>query len=132
MAMRSKRQTARSARQLYRFCIVGGKLDEGRVRSVVDVAVKSNRRGVTAMLTKFQRLIRLDHERHTALVESSAPLSDDARAAITEGVANRHGAGIQTTFAENVALIGGMRIRVGSDVYDGSVRARLEAIESGM
>jgi F-type H+-transporting ATPase subunit delta len=132
MAMRSKRQTARSARHLYRLCVVGGTLDEGRVRSVVDAAVKSNRRGVTAMLKKFQRLIRLDRERHSALVESSAPLSDDARAAVAEGVASRHGAGIQTTFAENAALIGGMRIRVGSDVYDGSVRARLDAIESGL
>ena len=132
MAMRSKRQTTRSARQLFRLCVVDGTLDDARVRRVVEAAVKANPRGVTAMLKKFQRLIRLDRERHTALVESSAPLTDDARAAIAAGVTSRHGAGIETSFAENPALIGGMRIRVGSDVYDGSVRARLDAIESGM
>lgn len=132
MAMRSKRQTTRSARQLYRFCVVGGTLDDERVRRVVEAAVRSNRRGVTAMLKKFQRLIRLDRDRHSALVESSVPLTDDARAAIAAGVESRHGTGIETTFAENPALIGGMRIHVGSDVYDSSVRARLDAIESGL
>ena len=32
-------------------------------------------------------------------------------------------------FAQNPALIGGMRIKVGSDVYDGSVQARLAALQ---
>jgi F-type H+-transporting ATPase subunit delta len=40
-----------------------------------------------------------------------------------------YGQGLNTTFAENPELIAGMRIRVGSDVYDGSVRSRLEALE---
>jgi F-type H+-transporting ATPase subunit delta len=36
---------------------------------------------------------------------------------------------VSTSFAENPALIGGMRVKIGSDVYDGSVRAALEALE---
>ena len=40
-----------------------------------------------------------------------------------------YGPGISTSFAETSALIGGMRIRVGSDVYDGSVKAGLVALE---
>ena len=39
-----------------------------------------------------------------------------------------HGPALQTSFVENPALLGGLRIKVGSDVYDGSVRARLQAI----
>jgi F-type H+-transporting ATPase subunit delta len=41
-----------------------------------------------------------------------------------------YGAGVEATFTENPALIGGMRIKVGSDVYDDSVRARLAALEA--
>ena len=33
------------------------------------------------------------------------------------------------SFVENPSLIGGMRVRVGSDVYDGSVKAGLVALE---
>jgi F-type H+-transporting ATPase subunit delta len=130
--MKSKRKIATSARRLARFCVVNGQLDEARVRRVVAAAVASNRRGTTAMLTRFYRLIRLDRERHSAIVESATPLSEQARADIVAGVAARHGAGIATTFADNPALIGGMRVKVGSDVYDGSVRGRLAAIESAL
>ncbi|HUL74511.1 MAG TPA: F0F1 ATP synthase subunit delta [Vicinamibacterales bacterium] len=130
--MASKRRTMRSARQLFRFCLVHGALDEGRVRTVVQRAIASKRRGVTAMLTEFQRLVRLDRERHTATVESAAPLSESIRAEVVAGVARTHGQGIETSFVDNPALIGGMRIQVGSDVYDGSVRAKLDAIASGL
>jgi F-type H+-transporting ATPase subunit delta len=130
--MKGKRRIVRSAGRLARFCIVDRQLDESRVRKVVAAAVASKRRGTTALLTQFYRLIRLDRERHTAVVESATPLSDQARADIAAGVTARHGAGIVTSFADKPDLIGGMRVRVGSDVYDGSVRGRLAAIESAL
>ena len=41
-----------------------------------------------------------------------------------------YGPELNTSFADNPALIGGMRISVGSDVYDGSVKAGLAALEN--
>jgi F-type H+-transporting ATPase subunit delta len=79
---------------------------------------------------QFQRLVRLDRARHSAQVESAVPLPDATRAEVIAGVTKTHGTGIETFFTENPALIGGMRIRVGSDVYDGSVRGKLDAIAS--
>ena len=40
-----------------------------------------------------------------------------------------YGLGITTVFSIKPALIGGMRIQVGSDVYDGSVRRSLEQLK---
>ena len=130
--MRGKRRTRRSARQLFRLCFVQGRLDEGRVRTVVERVIAAKRRGTTAVLSQFQRLVRLDRERHRASVESAVPLADRIRADVVANIATMHGDGIETSFVENPALIGGMRIKVGSAVYDGSVRARLDAIESGL
>ena len=45
-------------------------------------------------------------------------------------LARRYGPAIETTFRENPALIAGLRVKVGSDVYDGSVRARLDTLEA--
>ena len=81
------------------------------------------------MLTEFQRLVRLDRDRHSARVESAARLADDLRAAVEASVVQLYGHDIEVTFADDPALIGGMRLAVGSDVYDGSVRARLQEIE---
>jgi F-type H+-transporting ATPase subunit delta len=80
------------------------------------------------VLSGFLRLVRLDRDRHTAHVESAAPLPDSAREQIRSGLAHTYGAALETSFAENPSLIGGVRVQVGSDVYDGTIRARLAAL----
>jgi F-type H+-transporting ATPase subunit delta len=130
--MATNKRVRRTARQFYRICVVNGSLDEHRVRQVVERAIRSKRRGVLAMLHEFQRLVRLDRERHSAHVQSAAPLPEELRAEVVAGVGRIYGPGIETSFAENPALLGGVRLQVGSDVYDGSVRAKLDAIEAGL
>jgi F-type H+-transporting ATPase subunit delta len=126
--MRTTRRHARTARQLYRLCLVDGLLDEARARLVVEHIVGARRRGTIGILSHFQRLVRMDLDRHTAHVESAVALPDDLRAAVAAGVTQAFGAGVTADFTQNAALIGGMRLRVGSQVYDGSVRGRLAAI----
>lgn len=130
--MATTRRVRRTARQFYRFCVVNGSLDEGRVRQVVERVIRSKRRGVLGMLKQFQRLVRLDRDRNSARVESAAPLPEALRAEVAADVTRMYGSGIETSFAENPALIGGVRVKVGSDVYDGSVRARLDRIVAGL
>jgi F-type H+-transporting ATPase subunit delta len=91
--------------------------------------IESKRRAALALLSHFRRLVKLEYARHTAEVESAMPLPSDLRASIQAGLARVYGPGISSSFAHNPGLIGGMRIKVGSDVYDGSVRARLAALE---
>jgi F-type H+-transporting ATPase subunit delta len=126
--MKSNRKIARSARRLFRLCLVNGVLDEARTREVARRIALSGRRGSRAILSNFLRLVRLDLARRVAMVESAAPLPDDVRESVAAGLARTYGAGVTATFAVNPALVGGMRIKVGSDVYDGSVRARLAAL----
>jgi F-type H+-transporting ATPase subunit delta len=127
--MRTTRRARREARRLYRACVVDGLLDEGRARQVVERVAGARRRGSLAFLSHFQRLVQLDRARHQAVVESATPLPSDLRASVETGVARAYGPGVSTSFADNPALIGGMRVKVGSDVYDGSVRGALLALE---
>ena len=126
--MKTARQAQREARQLFRVCLAGGSLDEGRARLVVQRLVDANRPGTLPVLSRFQRLVRLDRARHHAEVTSALPLPPDLRAEIEAGVARRYGSGIVTAFAEDPALLGGVRVTVGSDVYDGTVKAGLAAL----
>jgi F-type H+-transporting ATPase subunit delta len=128
--MKTNRRVARTARQLYRLCMVDGRLDADRVRTVASRVANSKRRGGVGILVAFQRLVRLERDRHSAVIESAVALPDEIRAGVRDGLTRLYGAGLETTFGENPELIGGMRIKVGSDVYDGSVRARLAALEA--
>jgi len=127
--MKTTRQIKREAKRLFRLCLVNGFLDKGRTRQVVQRIIDDKRRGGLTLLSHFQRLVKLDLARHTAQVESAMPLPEDLRASVQAGLARTYGPGISASFADNPGLIGGMRIKVGSDVYDGSVRARLAALE---
>lgn len=127
--MRTKTQIRREAKQLYRLCLVDGMLDEDRTRQVVQRIVQSRRRGYLALLARFQRLVKLDFARHTADVQSAVPLAADVRASVEAGLSSAYGPGVSIVFAHNPALIGGIRIKVDSDVYDGSVRSGLAALE---
>jgi F-type H+-transporting ATPase subunit delta len=73
--------------------------------------------------------VTLDRDRHQAVVESAMPLPPDLRTSVEARVARMYGPGVSTSFADNPALIGGMRVKIGSDVYDGSVRSALLALE---
>ena len=88
----------------------------------------SRRRGTLPILSGFQRLVRLERDRHTAVVETATPLETSVRETVQTGLARVYGGGLETSFGENPSLIGGLRIKVGSDVYDGTVRARLAAL----
>lgn len=127
--MKTTKQARREAKQLFRLCLVNGLLDERRVRQVVQRVIEAKRRGYLVLLSHFHRLVKLDHDRHTAEVESAAPLSADLRASVQAGLESVYGPGIDILFAHRPALIGGMRVKVGSDVYDGSVQSGLAALE---
>ena len=127
--MKTRKQIKREARHLFRLCFVNGSLDGSRVQQVLQRILESKRRGFLTLAGQFQRLVRLDQLQHSAEVQSATTLPPDQRANVEASLVRVYGPRLVTSFAESPALIGGMRIRVGSDVYDGSVKAGLTALE---
>lgn len=130
--MKISKQARRDAKALFNSSKVGGVLDENRVRQIVNTVIAQKPRGYVGILSHFQRLVKLDIERRTARVESATPLSEALASGVKANLAQRYGQGLNVSFAINPALIGGLRVKVGSDVYDGSVKARLDALAEGM
>ena len=126
--MKISKQARRDAKQLFRACTVSGLLDEARARQSVQAVIAGKPRGYVAILSHFERLVRIDLERRTARVESATPLTGAMEGALRSGLARRYGTGLNLSFTQNPALIGGLRIQVGSDVFDGSIQARLSAL----
>jgi len=127
--MKTIKRVRREAKHLFRLCQSNGSLDERRVRQVMQAVLGSRRRGYLALAGQFERLVRLEQLRHTVRVESATPLSPELQANVEASLVRMYGSGMSTSFAESPTLIGGMRISVGSDVYDGSVKAGLAELE---
>jgi len=123
--MKISKRARRDAKQLFRSCVLSGLLDDDRVRQTVQQIIAQKPRGYLAILTHFQRLVKLDVARRTARIESAIQLPEDLRVGVQANLARRYGPGLTVSFAQNQDLIGGLRVQVGSDVYDGSIRARL-------
>jgi F-type H+-transporting ATPase subunit delta len=126
--MKISKQARREAKELFRSCLVNGLLDDSRGRQAVQKVIAAKPRGYLAILSHFQRLVKLDLARRNARIESAAPLSPDLQTSVQSSLGRVYGPGLNIAFVQNPSLIGGMRIKVGSDVYDGSIQARLAAL----
>jgi F-type H+-transporting ATPase subunit delta len=127
--MKISKLAQREARQLFRCCRANGLLDEKRVREAVTLLLKQKPRGYVEILSRLLRLVKLDLEQHQASVESAFRLPSDLQADVANQIQKVYGSGLHITFSQNPELIGGLRIQVGSDLYDGSVRTRLDKLE---
>ncbi len=127
--MKISKQARREAKDLFRAAQVNGVLDDGKARQVVDEVLAAKPRSYVAILSHFQRLVKLDIDRRNARIESFVALDETQQNNVKATLTKRYGAGLSFTFAQNPALIGGMRIRIGSDVYDGSIQTRLAQLE---
>ncbi|HEX3720129.1 MAG TPA: F0F1 ATP synthase subunit delta [Verrucomicrobiae bacterium] len=128
--MKISKQARRDGRELFRSCMANGGLDESRVRRAVRSVAQQKPRGYVAILSHFQRLVRLELLRRTAKVESATALPPQTQAQIQSDLSHRYGAGLTFTFSQNPGLIGGIRVQVGGDVYDGTVLGRLNELKT--
>jgi F-type H+-transporting ATPase subunit delta len=128
--MKISKQSRRDGKALFNVCRVNGVLDEGKVRQVLIEVVARKPRGYVATLNQFHRLVKLDIARRAAVVESATQLAPAIQESVRRQLAARHGAGLDLSFKVNPAVIGGLKVRVGSDIYDGTVAGRLAALES--
>jgi len=130
--MKISKEARRTSRQLFRACMVDGKLDESRVRTVVSGVASSKPRGYIGMLDAFSRLVANEVSRQRALVESASALSPATQTELQASLSKKYGRQLTLDFSVNPELLGGIRVKVGSDVWDGSVKARLEGLAASL
>jgi F-type H+-transporting ATPase subunit delta len=130
--MKITKEARRTSRQLFRACMADGKLDESRVRIVVSSVAKSKPRGFIGILDGFSRLVANEVDRQRAIVESASALTPATQAELQASLSKKYGRMLNLVFHTNPELLGGIRVKVGSDVWDGSVKARLEALKTAL
>lgn len=130
--MKISKEARRTSRQLFRVCMADGKLDESRVRLVVGQLAASKPRGYIGILDALHNLVKAEIENQRALVESATELPTDLQSSLKASLFKKYGRELALEFQINPELLGGIRVKVGSDVWDGSVKARLEALKASL
>jgi F-type H+-transporting ATPase subunit delta len=127
--MKINKETRRLSKELLRASFVDGQLDSGRVSSLVKSLIEKKPRHYIQILEAYRRLLRLEVENRTATIETATELSPDSGQQIVDNLKRKYGNDLAARFVVSPELLGGMRIRVGSDVWDSSVRNRLHRLQ---
>ena len=97
-----------------------------QVRNFVAVIMGHQRLNeLNAILDDFAAIADVQSGVLEAVVTSAHPLHDQDRAELEAQVAKRAGGPVRTTYLEDAALLGGVVVKIGSTVYDGSIKAQL-------
>ena len=127
--MKINKETRQLSKDLLRASFTGGQLDSGRISSLLKLLIEKKPRHYIQVLEAYRRLLRLEVEKRTATIETATELSPDAGQEMVNNLKRRYGNDLTARFVVKPELLGGMRIRVGSDVWDSSVRNRLHRLQ---
>jgi len=127
--MKLNKEIRQLSRKMLQASFTDGQLDSGRIASLVDSVIKDKPRNYVSVLKNYKRLLRLEVEKRQATIETASEVDPAIRSEIVANLKNKYGDDLATDFHVDPQLLGGMRIRVGSDVWDGSVRNRLQRLQ---
>jgi F-type H+-transporting ATPase subunit delta len=127
--MKLNKEIRRLSRKMLQASFTDGQLDPGRIASLVDSVIAEKPRNYIDVLKNYKRLLRLEVEKRHATIETASEVDPAIRSEIETNLKSKYGDDLATDFHVDPQLLGGMRIRVGSDVWDGSVRNRLERLQ---
>ena len=129
--MKVSKESKRTARKLMDATVGGsGAVDMLVVRKVLATLVEKQPRGYLQIINAYHRMVRMELEQNHALIESAEPLAAPMQKTLVADLQKKYGPQLTTEFKTDPTLLGGMRVKVGSDVLDGSVRARLQRLQN--
>jgi len=127
--MKLNKEIRQLSRKMLQASFTAGQLDPGRITSLVDSVIAEKPRNYVDVLKNYKRLLRLEVEKRRATVETASEVDPAIRSDIIANLKTKYGNDLSPEFHVDPQLLGGMRIRVGSDVWDSSVRNRLERLQ---
>lgn len=117
-----------TARRLFRLCQTDGRLDEAKLSKAVRTIATEKPRDYRGILYALKRLVRLELERRHVIVESAEKLDAESSERVASSLRTKYGNDLTFEYRVNPEILGGLKVRVGSDVWDGTVKGRLDRL----
>ena len=118
------------AKRLVEVSKTDGLVDETKVKEILDHLRSSKRANLRQILTAYLFYMKREVQNSEILVEHAGPVSAETLENLRSTYSDQYGRPLRLRSVENSKLIAGMRIQVGDDLIDGSIAARLKALEN--
>jgi F-type H+-transporting ATPase subunit delta len=105
--------------------LLEGKVRPATLRLALLALAGFGGRGFASSLTRLVELAAQKRDRSVAYVTTAVPLTDADEDRLAGRLADMYGRAVSLKIDVDPRIIGGMRVKVGSDLYDGTVARRL-------
>jgi F-type H+-transporting ATPase subunit delta len=103
------------------------------LRNLIAVLINNNRiANVAEVAAEWRRILQEQMGIRPAEIVTARELSKEERDALAAEVAKLAGSKIEASFKLDKGILGGTVVRIGSTVYDGSVKGRLERLRESL
>ena len=110
------------------LAVCGERID-GAARNLLFVLVQNRRLGALPAVRALFEELKADHENQVeARIETAFPLSEDEQRMLIRRLEARTGHRVKASVGVVPELIGGVRVQVGDELWDASVRGQLETM----
>jgi F-type H+-transporting ATPase subunit delta len=130
--MAADKQTKLLAKQLFKLSFSNGALSSEQVAGVLGWVEKHSPRHPLALLKTYHRLVAAEIAKSRALVEHAGPISDSTLKMIEGAMAQKYRRPVTAVAKANPRLLAGLRVRVGSDIYESSVAGQLATLSASV
>ncbi len=126
--MRADKKTKLLAKQLFKLSLVNGAVSPEQVTGVLGYIEQAAPRQSLALLQLYHRAIATELAKSNAVVEHAGPVSDAALQSIAAAMTRKYSRPVAASAKANPQLLAGLRVRVGSDVYESTVAGQLATL----
>ena len=130
--MAANKQTKLLAKQLFKLSVVNGEVSADRVAGVLGWIEKHQPRHPLALLQQYHRYIATELAKSRAIVEHAGEVNAATLASIEAAMTKKYSRKVTAVAKPNTALLAGVRVRIGSDVYESSVAGQLAALSASV
>ncbi len=126
--MKVSKESLKTARRLYQISLVDGELNDKTLKAILAKLTEQKPRGYREVLSALQRLVERYFSAKEVVIQSAEKVPSGEKKDLEAKLVAEHGSGLNFSYKEDPSLLGGLKIKVGSVVYDGSVKTRLNQI----
>ena len=120
------------ARQLFAMSIVDGDVSADRVAGVLEYVEKHHPANPVMVLKAYRRLVAAEIAKSLAVVEHAGAINDAMLAAIAASMTKKYGRSVTAPARPSPALLAGLRVQVGDDIYESSVAGQLAVLAASV